>query len=317
MHTFFYEAFHSWTLQTTLLPWNREIPPGRESPNIWKSGSFPPPQAELKNLAGSSQHICPEMEAPTPKQGSFSPQNPVFCTSRSLCVQGWDGWIAAGQHIQIPVLNVPPSPTGYKSILGIYCGPWRIPPRSGAYGTLDSHHFQPMCARVCDPHLTLICSHLRNPALRPSVISGLAFPRSYCEVEQQEESKEETEEDKENLQHLPDTSILFKGYVRAGKTMNVYDWFDHFWHVAEAQPYTALSTGKGKGKARKPKKAEADDDDEMWKLSVQARFMRALHELDYLGSPGGIDFEDCIGRGCGTIEFVGPSDFMLTPITMT
>ncbi|KAJ7294107.1 hypothetical protein C8J57DRAFT_1211464, partial [Mycena rebaudengoi] len=134
---------------------------------------------------------------------------------------------------------------------------------------------------------------LLNPALRPSVISGLAFPRSYCEVEQQEESKEETEDDEENLQDLPDTSILFKGYVRAGKTMNVYDWFDHFRHVAEAQRYAALATGKGKGKARKPKKAEADDDDEMWKLSVQARFMRALHELDYLG------FVKHTGRGGG------------------
>ena len=43
----------------------------------------------------------------------------------------------------------------------------------------------------------------------------------------------------------------------------------------------AKGNAKGKGKG---KKVDGDgEEDERWKLGVQARFMRALHELDYLG----------------------------------
>ncbi|KAJ7633699.1 origin recognition complex subunit 3 N-terminus-domain-containing protein [Mycena rosella] len=124
-------------------------------------------------------------------------------------------------------------------------------------------------------------SELINPALRPSIISGLSFPHSYTSPDDDDDEEEEEEED---LQDLPDTSILFKGYTKAGKMINVYDWFDNFRIIVEGQRESALSIldkGKGKGKNKK-QKADAEDD-EKWKLGVQARFMRALHELDYLG----------------------------------
>ncbi|KAJ7499463.1 hypothetical protein FB451DRAFT_1205523 [Mycena latifolia] len=130
--------------------------------------------------------------------------------------------------------------------------------------------------------LTPFPSELINPALRPSIISGLSFPHSYTGHDAEEA------EDEENMQELPDTSILFKGYTKAGKMVNVYDWFDHFRIVLEGQRQSALdetakgnANAKGKGKG-KGKKVEAEDD-EKWKLGVQARFMRALYELDYLG----------------------------------
>ncbi|KAJ6546886.1 origin recognition complex subunit 3 N-terminus-domain-containing protein [Mycena capillaripes] len=119
--------------------------------------------------------------------------------------------------------------------------------------------------------LTPFPSEMLNPALRPSIISGLSFPHSYT-------NEGLVPEDEESLEDLPDTSILFKGYARAGKMINVYDWFDHFRMVLEGQRARA---GKGKGKG-KGKKVEQEEN-EKWKLSVQARFMRALHELDFLG----------------------------------
>ncbi|KAJ7451069.1 origin recognition complex subunit 3 N-terminus-domain-containing protein [Mycena latifolia] len=132
--------------------------------------------------------------------------------------------------------------------------------------------------------LTPFPSELINPALRPSIISGLSFPHSYTG----HDADKNEEEDEENLQELPDTSILFKGYMKAGKMVNVYDWFDHFRIVLEGQRQSALAgmaqgngNGKGRGKG-KGKKVEAEDD-EKWKLEVQARFIRALHELDFLG----------------------------------
>ncbi|KAJ7126547.1 origin recognition complex subunit 3 N-terminus-domain-containing protein [Mycena crocata] len=121
---------------------------------------------------------------------------------------------------------------------------------------------------------------LINPALRPSVISGMSFPQSYTGQE-----GAEGEENEEYLKELPDTSILFKGYTKAGKMINVYDWFDNFRMVLEGQRESELAKtakGKAKGKGKKVEQGDSDDD-EKWKLSVQARFIRSLHELDYLG----------------------------------
>ncbi|KAJ7849338.1 origin recognition complex subunit 3 N-terminus-domain-containing protein [Mycena leptocephala] len=124
--------------------------------------------------------------------------------------------------------------------------------------------------------LTPFPSEMLNPALRPSIISGLSFPHSYA-------GQDLSPEDEEILEDLPDTSILFKGYAKAGKMINVYDWFDHFRTVLEGQrTRAAAGKGKGKGKGKKADKGDGEEE-ERWKLSVQARFIRALHELDYLG----------------------------------
>lgn len=131
-------------------------------------------------------------------------------------------------------------------------------------GMTDLSHFENKAEAV----------QMLNPALRPSIISGLSFPQSYT-------IEGLVPEDEESLEDLPDTSILFKGYAGAGKMINVYDWFDHFRRVLEGQRARGTKEkGKGKGKG---KKVEQEEDNEKWKLSVQARFMRALHELDYLG----------------------------------
>ena len=94
--------------------------------------------------------------------------------------------------------------------------------------------------------------------------------------------------------------------MEAPKLINAYDWFESFAVVLETQKerlkdkkksqarsptkHTAKGKGKGKGKG-KANEAESqnvvesgeEDDDEEWQQELHARFIRALHELDYMG----------------------------------
>jgi origin recognition complex subunit 3 len=135
-------------------------------------------------------------------------------------------------------------------------------------------------------------------------MAGLLRPAEF--VENPEDVDDEDEEDEDGaMWKLPDTSILFKRYLDSGRTINVYDWFESFQAVLEQQkeelsktsPMTmrkgkkkagSSAKAKGKGKEKQVVVAVAEEDGEEqsgeeWKLEVQARFMRALHELDYLG----------------------------------
>ncbi|KAL1661037.1 origin recognition complex subunit 3 N-terminus-domain-containing protein [Schizophyllum commune] len=138
-------------------------------------------------------------------------------------------------------------------------------------------------------------SELLNPDVRASVISALVQPHAFTEDPPQ--TATDDEDDEEPLWMLPDTAIMFARYLDSGRMINVYDWFEAFRAVLDAQREEraqAIADGKvadgAKGKSpRKSKKAKkkaaADDgvDEESWALEVQARFVRALHELDYMG----------------------------------
>jgi len=76
--------------------------------------------------------------------------------------------------------------------------------------------------------------------------------------------------------------------------INVYDWFESFKIVLDAQHLhlkemvtntdDAISPRKrGSGKAKKMQPKTTERNDEEWAVEVQARFVRAMHELDYLG----------------------------------
>lgn len=96
----------------------------------------------------------------------------------------------------------------------------------------------------------------------------------------------------------------------SGRMINVYDWYESFAVVLDVQrgqlrklekekreraeaEKKAQAKGKGRGrgkgkqKAAEPEDVEMDDHDEeaeeKWRMEVQARFMRALHELDFMG----------------------------------
>lgn len=119
---------------------------------------------------------------------------------------------------------------------------------------------------------------------------------------------------------LPDTSILFRLYMEAGRMVNVYDWYQAFAQVLDAQRHEVARRGssttangggddvnvkgqsksrgkvkgkaKGKGKAKAKTKESAEDvaledmaeeEREEWDKEVHARFICALHELDFMG----------------------------------
>jgi origin recognition complex subunit 3 len=119
----------------------------------------------------------------------------------------------------------------------------------------------------------------------------LIHPRDYVSPGQQSENDEDGD--------LPDISILFKGYLESAKMINVYDWFETFAFFLEAQkrrvrkthiPDGADGTPRTPSKKGKQKQVEGEavdkdtgEDEEEWLMEVQARFIRALQELDYLG----------------------------------
>ncbi|KIK27187.1 hypothetical protein PISMIDRAFT_8398 [Pisolithus microcarpus 441] len=164
---------------------------------------------------------------------------------------------------------------------------------------------------------------LLNPSIRASILAGLLHPQEFStSVATNGRSIHNTgddgEDEDDSLVHMPDTTILFQRYLESGKMINVYDWFESFAVVLEEQrrhrqrtqfrnlperngrpptprtprtPQTPSRHGRGrKGSQRKeqdsddPSEQQAEEDtEENWRLKVQARFIRALHELDYVG----------------------------------
>ncbi|KAF8653670.1 hypothetical protein AX16_003821 [Volvariella volvacea WC 439] len=142
-------------------------------------------------------------------------------------------------------------------------------------------------------------SELLNPSTRASILASLLRPHEYAHpltpISPTRPPKTVA------LWELPDTSILFRRYLDSGKMINVYDWFESFSLVLESQREQAKNKrsdsgvssspsrnrGRGRGRREEPESGaeedDSDDDDEKWRIQVQARFMRALQELDYLG----------------------------------
>lgn len=98
-------------------------------------------------------------------------------------------------------------------------------------------------------------------------------------------------DDEETLWKMPDTSILFQRYLESGKMINVFDWFESFTVVLETQKRHASDVSAREALPRTPSRRkgkqrqveESEEELEKWRLEVQARFIRSLHELDYVG----------------------------------
>ncbi|KAH7928820.1 hypothetical protein BV22DRAFT_1126185 [Leucogyrophana mollusca] len=136
-------------------------------------------------------------------------------------------------------------------------------------------------------------SELINPSLRASMFSGLLNPQDYA----RRSSENGIQDGDDRLLDLPDTSVMFKGYLESGKMINVFDWFESFAFEVDAQRERLKKRRSSQGERRSPSKAKGkqkqldlgvneegeESEEELWKLEVQARFVRALHELDYVG----------------------------------
>jgi origin recognition complex subunit 3 len=108
-----------------------------------------------------------------------------------------------------------------------------------------------------------------NPAPRASIISALLQPQTFLPL-----ASDVSEPARLPIWKLPDASILFRRYLEAGRMINVYDWYESFSQVIESQR-SHLVAGESDG--------QMTEDEEEWKMHVQARFVRALHTLDFIG----------------------------------
>lgn len=141
------------------------------------------------------------------------------------------------------------------------------------------HFFEPFIN-----NLTLV--QIINPSIHATIVSGLLRPQSFA-------SLDDKSIDEDALSELPDSSILFHRYLDSGKMINVYDWFESFKVVLEEQRKQLKqksrgsprksSPRKGKGKEKKEANGYTPMSAEKWRMQVQARFMRAMQELDYIG----------------------------------
>ncbi|KAF8128563.1 origin recognition complex subunit 3 N-terminus-domain-containing protein [Boletus edulis] len=134
-------------------------------------------------------------------------------------------------------------------------------------------------------------SELLNPSLRASIFSGLLHPQDYSMTP----TSNGGDDDEETLWDMSDTSILFHRYLESGKMINVFDWFESFSLVLETQrrhartdasAHEALirTPSRRKGKQRQVEVPEDGEEElDKWRLEVQSRFIRSLHELDYIG----------------------------------
>ncbi|KAI0696528.1 hypothetical protein BC835DRAFT_1305590 [Cytidiella melzeri] len=138
-------------------------------------------------------------------------------------------------------------------------------------------------------------SELINPAPRANVVNALLHPSDILKEHRSlfgtnddgvVDAKDELLKETPALSELSDTSILFRRYMEAGRLINVYDLFESFAVALDTQrEQRSIAASKHKGKHKAPQVDEepTEDEDEKWTAEVHARFMRALHELDYMG----------------------------------
>lgn len=147
---------------------------------------------------------------------------------------------------------------------------------------------------------------LINPAPRAHITSALLHPESYATQEPNPEVTKRGVSEPAHVEgevpavwELSDTSILFKGYLEAGRTINVFDWYQSFAAVLETQRQKRIEVGDQKQDGGSPSdgamrdRTEDDDEDmaedgeegedERWGMEVHARFIRGVHELDFMG----------------------------------
>lgn len=126
--------------------------------------------------------------------------------------------------------------------------------------------------------------------MRSSVLTSLMHPGEYL-LHDMNRYSVPTKSQKQKGKHRvtteptvvdPDICVLFSRYINAGRTINIYDWFESFMQGIENTRPKKLDKGKGKGKAKEGKSV-ATNDEEAWRREAYGRFMWTIHEMDILG----------------------------------
>jgi origin recognition complex subunit 3 len=159
---------------------------------------------------------------------------------------------------------------------------------------------------VCSSRCALLTvTQLINPAPRSSILAALMHPHEYSRAVL---DSHDAEPERTRLWDLPDTSIVFRRYLDAGRMINVHDWFESFQQILDARreaargdpapdaaPEADVDSPTGRagrkvtvkpGREVSPTTSAAvseEEEEEASRVETQARFVRALHELDFLG----------------------------------
>jgi len=115
-----------------------------------------------------------------------------------------------------------------------------------------------------------------NPAPRATIVSALLQPHTFLPPPNDDPTAQRVP-----IWKLPDASILFRRYLEAGRMINVYDWYESFAQVIESQRSHLAPVEGWEGGSHGD--GEEEGMEEEWKMHVQARFVRALHTLDFVG----------------------------------
>ncbi|KDQ56641.1 hypothetical protein JAAARDRAFT_36119 [Jaapia argillacea MUCL 33604] len=196
----------------------------------------------------------------------------------------------------------------WVSSLSCESGPSSAPTITGEFSEwlsayLEEHIRNLEDCKLCDVWYTGSTPfpfELINPAPRISIISALLHPDDYLdELDPTAASSTNgavngvnTAQNERPQPELPDTTLLFKRYSEGGKMINVFDWFESF--ALELENRKEQTNGKSKANGvtlveyASAEEVQTDveieeEEGEKWRMGVQARFIRALHELDYLG----------------------------------
>ncbi|KAF5348864.1 hypothetical protein D9756_009755 [Leucocoprinus leucothites] len=234
----------------------------------------------------------------------------------------WDIYYTGSSPFPSDLLNPSPRATLLSALLRPFSFTLPLPlPSPLPMAPISTFQELPPSPTVSDLEARLHTTHL----LQQSITAGADDPET-----PNGENLAGGESDTGELHKLPDTSILFARYMDSGKLINIYDWYESFRVVLDAQRTERITqaserrsrTGKIKGKGRRRNKSRSpakkstvktkgkgkakamdenqdigmdmdedegggvgvkEPDEESWQREVQARFVRALHELDYLG----------------------------------
>ncbi|KZT56988.1 hypothetical protein CALCODRAFT_496633, partial [Calocera cornea HHB12733] len=158
----------------------------------------------------------------------------------------------------------------------------------------------PLYEALCIDSVVDYAVDLINPSGRSSITSTLLQPMTWLEpkLDLPDDEDKGAKAEEVNLATYPDTSLLFLRSLEAGKKINLLDWFESFSMAlenesevlakqAEASTPRKRRRIKMNGKQTNGTHAvngkSAEEDAENREQELQARFVRSVQELEYVG----------------------------------
>ncbi|KAF8581228.1 hypothetical protein K439DRAFT_249830 [Ramaria rubella] len=130
---------------------------------------------------------------------------------------------------------------------------------------------------------TIIPNSPLNPNPHLNIVTSLLEPQDYLGLPSSTERVRE-------LATFPDACIVFRRYAESGKLINVYDWYESFSLALEDYKENEMNETMDnqtptKRKEKRQKKTLIEGKN-LKSSELQARFLRSMHELEFVGFLG-------------------------------